>query len=155
MGSRLSNYLIKADTTTNQVIRRIGPMQEGVRPFTINSKETLAFIETSDFLGFDVAAISTGKIIYTVPIPGKSTTGGFAPTHGISLSPDEKELYVSDWPNSKVHVFDITGIPGSAPKLITDIYFHKMIGSDTHCVATYCMNEGWLLSSLDGRFVYV
>ena len=31
MGSRLSNYLIKADTTTNQVIQRIGPMQEGVR----------------------------------------------------------------------------------------------------------------------------
>jgi len=130
-------------------------MQEGVRPFTINSKETLAFIETSDFLGFDVADISTGKIIYTVPIPGKSTTGGFAPAHGISLSPDERELYVSDWPNSKVYVFDISGLPGSAPKLITDISVHNMVGSDTPCVATNCMKEGWLLHSLDGRFVYV
>src|SRR6266581_3212873 len=155
MGPRLSNYLLVADTTTNQVIRRIGPMQEGVRPFTINSKETLVFIETSDFLGFDVADISTGKIIYTVPIPGKSTTGGFAPAHGISLSPDERELYVSDWPNSKVYVFDISGLPGSAPKLITDISVHNMVGSDTPCVATNCMKEGWLLHSLDGRFVYV
>ncbi len=155
MGPRLSNYLIMADTATNQVIRRIGPMQEGVRPFTINSKETLAFIETSDFLGFDVAAISTGKIIYTVPISGKSTTGGFAPAHGISLSPDERELYVSDWPNSKVHVFDITGLPGSAPKPIADIPVHNMVGNDTPCVATNCLKEGWLLHSLDGRFVYV
>lgn len=155
MGPRLSNYLVMADTATNQIIRQIGPMQSGVRPFTINSKETLAFIETSDFLGFDVADIATGKIIYTVPIPGKSTAGGFAPAHGISLSPDERELYVSDWPNSKVHVFDITGLPGSAPKLITDIPVHHMVGSDTPCVASNCMKEGWLLHSLDGRFVYV
>lgn len=155
MGPRLSNYLVMADTATNQIIRRIGPVQEGVRPFTINREETLAFIETSDFLGFDVADISTGKIIYTVPIPGKSTTGGFAPAHGISLSPDERELYVSDWPNSKVHVFDITGLPGSAPKPIADIPVHTMVGSDTPCVATNCQKEGWLLHSLDGRFVYV
>jgi DNA-binding beta-propeller fold protein YncE len=155
MGPRLSNYLVMADTATNRVIRQIGPLQNGVRPFTINSKETLAFIETSDFLGFDVADIATGKIIYTVPISGKSTEGGFAPAHGISLSPDERELYVSDWPNSKVHVFDITGLPGSAPKLITDIPVHNMLGSDTPCVGTNCMKEGWLLHSLDGRFVYV
>ena len=155
MGPRLSNYLVMADTATNQIIRQIGPLQNGVRPFTINSKETLAFIETSDFLGFDVAEIATGKIIYTVPIAGKSTEGGFAPAHGISLSPDERELYISDWPNSKVHVFDITGLPGSAPKLIADITVHNMVGSDTPCVATNCMKEGWLLHSLDGRFVYV
>lgn len=155
MGPRLSNYLVMVDTATNQIIRRIGPLQEGVRPFTINSKETLAFIETSDFLGFDVADIATGKIIYTVPVAGKSTQGGFAPAHGISLSPDERELYISDWPNSKVHVFDITGLPGSAPKLIADIPVHNMVGSDTPCVATNCMKEGWLLHSLDGRFVYV
>jgi len=155
MGPRLSNYLIMADTATNQVIRRIGPIQEGVRPFTINSKETLAFIETSDFLGFDVADISTGKIIYTVPISGKSTQGGFAPAHGISLSPDERELYVSDWPNSMVHVFDITGLPGSAPKPIADVPVHNMVGNDTPCVATNCLKEGWLLHSLNGRFVYV
>ena len=155
MGPRLSNYLVMADTSTNQIIRIIGPLQNGVRPFTINSKETLAFIETSDFLGFDVADISTGKILYTVSIPGKSTTGGYAPSHGISLSPDERELYVSDWPNSKVHVFDLTGLPGSAPKPIIDIPVHNMVGNDTPCVATNCMKEGWLLSSRDGRFVYV
>ncbi len=155
MGPRLSNYLVMADTATNQVIRRIGPLQEGVRPFTINSKETLAFIETSDFLGFDVAAIATGKILYTVPIAGKSTAGGFAPAHGISLSPDERELYVSDWPNAKLHVFDIAGLPGSAPQPIADIPVHTMVGNDTPCVATNCQKEGWLLHSLDGRFVYV
>jgi DNA-binding beta-propeller fold protein YncE len=155
MGPRLSNYLVMADTSTNQIIRQIGPMQSGVRPFTINSNETLAFIETSDFLGFDVANIQTGQIIYKASIPGKSTTGGLAPAHGISLSPNEKELYVSDWPNSKVHVFDLTGLPGSPPKPIIDIPVHNMVGNETPCIASNCQKEGWVLHSLSGRYVYV
>jgi DNA-binding beta-propeller fold protein YncE len=155
MAPRLSNYLVEADTTTNQIIKQIGPVQSGVRPFTINSQETLAFIETSDFLGFDVADIATGKILYKISIPGKSTTGGFAPTHGISLSPNEKEIYVADWPNSKIHIFDVSGLPATAPKLITDIPVHNMVGNNTPCVANNCQKEGWILHSLDGRFVYV
>src|SRR5258708_3559736 len=155
MGPRLSNYLVMADTATNQIIKQIGPVQSGVRPFTINSSQTLAFIETMYFLGFYVSDIATGNILYKVSIPGNSTNGGFAPAHGISLSPDEKELYVSDWPNSKVHVFDVTSLPSSAPKPVIDISLHSMVGNDSPCVATNCMKEGWVLHSRDGRFVYI
>lgn len=157
MGPRLSNYLVEADTATHQIIRRIGPVQNGVRPFTISSKETLAFIETSGFIGFDVANIKSGQILYTVPVPGYTfdPDSTLAPSHGISLSPDERELYLSDWPNSLVHVFDVSGLPAAAPRLITSIRVHNMVGQNTPCVDTNCMKEGWLLHSRDGRFVYV
>jgi DNA-binding beta-propeller fold protein YncE len=157
MGPRLSNYLVMADTSTNQIIRQIGPVQNGVRPFTINSKETLAFIETSGFIGFDVADINSGKILYTVPVPGYTYDphSGFAPSHGISLSPDEKELYISDWPHSLVHVFDVAGLPSATPRLIASIKVHNMVGNDTPCVQTNCMKEGWVLHSRNGRFVYI
>jgi DNA-binding beta-propeller fold protein YncE len=93
LGPRYSNYLILASSRDNGVLRQIGPVQNGVRPFTINAKETLAYITTSDFLGFQVANINSGKIIYTVPVRGFKASGGAAtcPSHGISLSPDEKK----------------------------------------------------------------
>jgi DNA-binding beta-propeller fold protein YncE len=157
LGPRLSNYLFEADSTTNQVIRWIGPVKNGVRPFTIKSDESLAFIETSDFLGFQIANLNTGQIIHTQQISGfsRSTTGGFAPTHGISLSPDERELYIADWPSSYVHVFDVSGLPNVPPRQVADVPVHNMSGQDSPCSGTNCMKEGWLLHSRDGRFVYV
>jgi DNA-binding beta-propeller fold protein YncE len=157
MGPRLSNYLVVADTRTNHVIKEIGPVKNGVRPFTINGAGTLAFIETSGFLGFQVANIATGQILYTVPVNGFTFNGfnQFAPSHGISLSPDEKELYISDWPHSYVHVFDVRHLPRKGPKKVADIKLHSMNGSESPCVSTNCMKEGWVLHSRDGRFVYI
>ena len=94
IGPRHSNYLVVANTGTNQVIRKIGPVggAGGVRPFTINGAQSLAFITLSRFLGFQVGDISTEKILYTVPVQRFPTIGRLvsAPSHGISLSPDEK-----------------------------------------------------------------
>src|SRR5262249_52392370 len=78
VGTRYTNYLVGASTRTNQVIRRIGPVGGlgGIRPFTINVAQNLAFITLSGFLGFQVGDISTGRILYTVPVQGFPTTGG-------------------------------------------------------------------------------
>ena len=75
MGPRGSNYLVEADTSTLGIIRRIGPITpahgtNGVRPFTINSTETLAFITVTGLLGFQVGDIATGNILYQVPFKG-------------------------------------------------------------------------------------
>ncbi len=156
LGSRNYNYLEVADTTTNQVIRKIGPLYSGVRPFTINGKETLAFTTATGFLGFQISDITTGRVLYTVPFKGFSWDGRgpSAPSHGISLSPDEKELYVMDSPNSYVHVFDVSSVPASPPEQVADIKITSMEGNETDC-AYDCLKDGWLQHSGDGRFVYV
>jgi DNA-binding beta-propeller fold protein YncE len=156
LGGLNNTYLLVADTATNQIIRRIGSLKAGVRPFTINGSETLAFTTATGFLGFQVSDIFSGKVLYTVPIKGFTASGPEdAPSHGISLSPDEKEVYVIDTPNSYVHVFDVSGLPGVAPKQVADIPLTKpMTGNQSPC-AYSCQREGWIQHSRDGRFVYV
>jgi DNA-binding beta-propeller fold protein YncE len=141
-------YLAMANTTTNEVVRRIGPLNgPGVRPFTINGSQTLAFTTARSFLGFQVSSIETGKVLYTVSVPGFSfdpETFRRTPNHGISLSPDETELYLIDTPNGYVHAFDVSGLPSHAPRDVADIK-----------LAHPPPNDGWLLHSRDGRYVYV
>lgn len=161
MGGRNASFLTEADAQSNQLIKQIGPLLSGtVRPFTINGSQTLAFTTATGYLGFQVSSISSGKVLYTVPVSGpfpytSGQAGPSSPSHGISLSPDEKELWLIDQPNSYVHVFDISGLPSSPPKQIADIkQTRAMSGSQVGC--TYdCLREGWLQHSLDGRFVYV
>lgn len=152
-------YLTVADTATNANVRRIGPFQSGVRPFTINRSETLAYVTTTGFLGFQVADIPSGKILFTVDLTQlgfpNTPTGPSAPSHGIALSPDEKTLAVIDWPNDYVHLFDVTGLPSSAPKKTADIKFSRSMHHNEAGCAYDCTADGWLEYSRDGRFLYV
>jgi DNA-binding beta-propeller fold protein YncE len=159
LGTRYSNYLAVASAETNQVIRNIGPVggSGGIRPFTINGAQSLIFITLSGFLGFQVGDISTGRILYTVPVRGFPTAGRgvSAPSHGISLSPDEREIYLMDSINSWVHVFDITGLPRSAPKQVANIQLVGTLSGNESPCAYDCVKDGWLHHSRDGRYVFV
>ena len=141
-------YLEVASTATQQVVRKVGPLNPpGVRPFTINGSQTLVFTTSRSFLGFQVSSLVTGNVLHTVPVPGFSfnpKTFGRTPDHGISLSPDERELYLIDTPNGYVHVFDVSGLPQSAPRLVASIRLK-------HAPP----NDGWLQHSRNGRYVYV
>ncbi len=141
-------YLEVANTGSDTVVRKLGPLNgPGVRPFTINGSQTLAFTTARSFLGFQVSRIDTGKVLYTVPLPGFSfdrETFGRTPDHGISLSPDERELYLIDTPNGYVHVFDVSRLPRFAPRLVASIKLR-------HAPP----NDGWLQHSRNGRYVYV
>ena len=157
MGPKSSDYLVVADTSSNVVTKQIGPVLNGVRPFTINGRETLAFITTTGFLGFQVGDILNSKIIYTARVRGFPTSGGAAsdPSHGISLSPDENEIYLIDSINSYVHVFDVSGLPLAAPKRVADIpLVGNLSGNESDC-AYDCVKDGWLHHSIDGRYVLV
>jgi hypothetical protein len=160
LGSRFYKYLVVADTTTNRVVKQIGPLVDTVRPFTINGKETLAFTTATEFLGFQVSDITSGKVLFTVAGFGPrfpydpKTFAPSAPSHGISMSPDEREIYVLDAPNSHVHVFDITGLPGSPPKQVADIPLASMAGDEDGCIED-CAKDGWVQHSRDDRFVFV
>jgi hypothetical protein len=141
-------YLAVASTRTNKVIRTLGPLNgPGVRPFTISGSQTLAFTTARSFLGFQVSSINTGKVLYTVPIPGFSfdpKTFGRTPDHGIALSPNEHQLYLIDIQNGYVHVFDVQGLPTSPPELVANIALVHAPPKDS-----------WLQTSRDGRYLYV
>jgi DNA-binding beta-propeller fold protein YncE len=59
------------------------------------------------------------------------------PSHGIGLTPDEKELWVADGANSRLHIFDATVMP---PKKIASLGVRDQ--------------PGWITFSLDGRYAY-
>ena len=158
LGGRNDNYLAVASTKTKRVIRRVGPFKSSIRPFTVNGTKMLVYTSVTGFLGFQVGDITTGKVLYTVPIKGFRVPSNFPasdPSHGISLSPDERELYVMDSPNSYVHVFDVSGVPRRPPVQVANIPLsHPMPGYEHPC-AYDCFKDGWLHHSRDGRFVYV
>jgi hypothetical protein len=163
MGARnmsdTSTYLTVADIATNSNVRKVGPLKQGIRPFTINSNETLAYVTTTGFLGFQVADIQKGNVLYTVDLTQMNfpnqPTGPTAPSHGIAISPDDRSVAVIDWPNDYVHIFDVTGLPGSAPKKVADVKFSKSMHHNESGCAYDCAADGWLEYSRDGHFLYV
>jgi DNA-binding beta-propeller fold protein YncE len=149
LGGRNWPYLEVASTATDRVFKRIGPLKSGVRPFTINGRETIAYTTATGLLGFQVSSIRTGRVLFTVGFgprfPRKPPTAGFStPSHGISLTPNERQLWVLDAANDYVHVFDVSRVPLRRPRPIADIRLvHSMTG------------DGWIQVSRSGCFVYV
>lgn len=145
MGSVRYPYLVVADTKTNDVIRKIGPFRAGVRPFTVNGKQTLAFVNVNRFLGFEIGDVKTGKKLYSVPVKGFPSANFDeeldVQSHGVALTPDEREVWVVDGTNRHLHIFDVTGLPGKAPVQTGSV---AVRGGPT-----------WIAFSRDGRFAHV
>lgn len=159
MGGRTDTYLYVARTGDNRVVRKVGPLKQGIRPFTVNGKDTLVWTTASAFLGFQMSSVTTGKVLYTVPVRGfpydPSTLRYSTPSHGISLSPNEKEIYLVDAANGYVHVFDVSRGAARRPRQVADIRLnHPFTGDESPC-AYDCGRDGWLQHSRDGRYVYV
>ena len=135
-----SPILAVADPRTHAVVGGVGPFSAPVRPFTINGKETLCFVNVNDLLGFEIGDIKTGKVLHQVKVTGYEkgpVKRHGCPSHGIALTPDEKEIWLADGANSKVHIFDATVMP---PKQIATIDVRDQ--------------PGWITFSLDGRYGY-
>jgi DNA-binding beta-propeller fold protein YncE len=159
LGPRKDNYLYVAGTATNQIVRKVGPLYSGVRPFTINKRETIAYTTATAFLGFQVSSLKTNRVLYTVPVKGFSWDPKVfvpsAPSHGIALSPNGKRLWVLDAPNSYVHAFDVSRVPSKRPRQIANVRLSQpMVGDESPC-AYDCARDGWVQLSRDGRYLYV
>jgi DNA-binding beta-propeller fold protein YncE len=130
-----------ADPKSNTISGTVGPFAAGIRPFTVNSSNTLVFVNVNDLLGFEVGDVKTGKKLYRVEVQGYKN-GPVArhscPSHGIAMTPDEKEIWVVDGPNNAVHIFDATVMP---PKQGQTIQLKEF--------------PGWISFSLDGKYAYV
>ena len=135
-----SPLLTIADTATHTATRAVGPFSASIRPFTVNGRQTLCFVNVNECLGFEVGDITSGKMLHRVEVegvsPGPVKRHG-CPSHGIGLTPDEREVWVVDAFNRKVHVFDATVMP---PRQLVSIALRD--------------EPGWVTFSLDGRHAY-
>lgn len=134
-----SPYLHVTDTKTHTIVKKIGPFGNGIRPFTINGTETLAFVNVDDLLGFEVGDLKTGKMLDRIVVQGWDrgpVRRHGNPSHGIGLTPDEKEVWVSDGYNMRMHVFSAI----KPYQQLTTIPLQDM--------------PGWITFSMDGKYAY-
>ena len=135
-----SPVLSIADPRTHKIVGGVGPFSNSIRPFTVNGKQTLCFVNVNELLGFEIGDIKTGKMLHRVEVTGHEkgpVKRHGCPSHGIGLTPDEKEIWVTDGANSKMHIFDATVMP---PKQMMSIALRDQ--------------PGWITFSLDGRYAY-
>jgi hypothetical protein len=155
LGGRNHDYLDVYQTATAHV-SEIGPLVGGVRPFTVNGANTIAFTSATGFDGFQVSSVVSRQVLFTVsfgPVPSDFPYS--APSHGISLSPDETQVYVIDAVHKQVQVYDVAHVAqGVAPTHLASVPVSGWSGHESPC-AYDCGQDGWLQHSLDGRFVYV
>ncbi len=135
-----SPVLSIADTSTHTVTRSVGPFSAPVRPFTVNGRQTLCFVNVNDLLGFEVGDITTGEMLHRVEVQGFQNgpvKRHGCPSHGIGLTPDEKEVWVCDAHNQRLHIFDVTMLP---PQQVDSVKLRD--------------EPGWITFRLDGRHAW-
>ena len=145
-----SPILRVTDTRTHEVIREVGPFGNFIRPFTVNGRGTLCFVNVNELLGFEVGDLVSGKKLHRVEVKGFEkgpTKRHGCPSHGIGLTPDETELWLTDAHNSRLHIFDVRLLASAAT---------NAIAMPPKQIASIALRDqpGWVTFSLDGRFAY-
>ena len=124
------------DTKDDSVVRQIENVGEsGVFPFTITSRNDLAFVCLGKHVGFDVVDLRAGKVLHRVMAGDTSIRNR---THGAGLTPDESELWISDQIGKKLFIFDATTMPPTPRG-------HVELSQGGH---------GWVCFSLDGTYAW-
>jgi DNA-binding beta-propeller fold protein YncE len=135
-----SPLLAVADTRSHRVVRSVGPFSNFIRPFTVNGSQSLCFVNVNELLGFEIGDLRSGRMLHRVEVEGfaKSPVKRHGcPSHGVGLTPDEREIWLMDGSNSHLHVFDNTTMP---PRQVASIPVRDQ--------------PGWVTFSLDGRYAY-
>lgn len=118
----------------------VGPFSAPIRPFTVNGDETLVFACVNDLLGFEVGDIPGRKLLWRVEVEGfqkGEVKRHGCPSHGIGLTPDEREVWACDAHNQRVHIFDATAKP---PRQLASIPLRE--------------EPGWITFTIRGDLAY-
>ncbi len=140
LAGRHFRFLMVTDPATHTVVREVGPFGEKIRPFTVNGRQTLCFVNVDNLLGFEIADLKTGKLLHRITVPGFEkgpVKRHGCPSHGIGLTPDEREIWVTDAYNRRVHIYDATVMP---PDKVADVELKD--------------EPGWITFSLDGKLAW-
>jgi hypothetical protein len=135
-----SSVLSVVDVKARKVVREVGPFTSFVCPFTITRTASQVFANVDGLVGFEVGDLQTGLVLDRVVVEGYQM--GLAhqyecPSHGIGLTPDERELWVSDGVDNRVHVFDATTYPPVASATVE-----------------VRAQPRWMTFGIDGRYAY-
>ena len=136
----LKSPLLGVVDTKTFAVTEVGPFAAPVRPFTVDGSANRCYACVNGLLGFEVADLHTGKLLHRVAVPGYKTgpvKRHGCPSHGVGLTPDEREVWVVDAFNQGVHIFDNTVEP---PKYVASLKVKD--------------EPGWVTFSLDGTYGY-
>jgi YVTN family beta-propeller protein len=110
------------------------------RPLAVSRDEKTLYCALSDLHGFVIADVPQRKVVQKVELPPLAPGVRFpvphTHTHGLELTPDEKELWVTSCGTDAVHVFDT-----SSRKLIGKVSVGK--------------GPNWVTFSADGTYCCV
>ena len=123
-----------------KIVREVGPFTNFVCPFTINGRASQVFANVDGLVGFEVGDLQTGLILDRVVVEGYQMEVAEkyeCPSHGIGLTADERELWVADGVDNRLHVFDSTTYP---PVASTTIEVRAQ--------------PRWITFGIDGRYAY-
>ena len=132
-----SPLLSITDTTTHQITATCGPFSNSIRPFTVNGVGSRCFVNVNELLGFEIGDLKSGKKLHRVEVNGFAAgpvKRHGCPSHGIAMTPDEKEIWISDGHNEHLHIFDVSSMP---PKQVASIQLREQ--------------PGWITFSIDGQ----
>lgn len=135
-----SPILTVADTATHTAVKTVGPFSAAIRPFTVNGPQTLCFVNVNGLLGFEVGDLKTGAKLHRVVVSGYETgpvKRHGCPSHGIGLTPDEREVWLTDAFNRRLHLFDAAVMP---PRQTASIKLRD--------------EPGWVTFTIDGQYAY-
>jgi DNA-binding beta-propeller fold protein YncE len=135
-----SPLLSVSDAARHEIVKTVGPFSASLCPFTVSAKGTLAFANVDGLVGFEVGDLQTGLILDRVAAEGydKDAAAQYeCPSHGIALTPDERELWVADGVRNRLQIFDARVYP---PVPLTSVALSAQ--------------PRWVAFSLDGRYVY-
>lgn len=135
-----SPLLTVASTDGHEIVRTVGPFAASIRPFTINSSQTRVYVCINELLGFEVGDLKSGEKLHRIEVAGFAkgpVKRHGCPSHGIGMTPDESEIWVTDAHNRRLHIFDAKVMP---PKQMTSIKLKD--------------EPGWVTFSIDGQYAY-
>ena len=121
LGSLSPRRMTRSSTCrSRQDVCATSPSAIASRPLTINHDGSLVYANVNNLDGFEIGDTKTGKMIKRVELPGEMWKAKWAdpnghffghglPSHGIGMTPDESEIWVTDGANDAWQVWDNPG----------------------------------------------
>jgi DNA-binding beta-propeller fold protein YncE len=110
-----------SDIGSRKIIKTIR-FPDNIRVFVLNKDSSKIYANNNNFLGFLIADVASGEVTKRVEITSVNWHAKWdvtprpriphgCPSHGIALTPDEKEIWVADGLFNKLHIFSNTDDP--------------------------------------------